>query len=176
MIPCTSLEPALPTQETAMKRILLLSLFVSTGTTTSAAAFELRQGDRVVLLGNTLVEREQRHGYWETALTTRFPDRDVTFRNLGWSGDTVFGEARAGFGSPADGFRLLTEHVLALKPTVLLIAYGINEAFEGEAGLLHRAVCLFFNSEKMVGGHFERGLQALKALSETAPLAAAQAR
>ncbi|HKB39128.1 MAG TPA: SGNH/GDSL hydrolase family protein [Gemmataceae bacterium] len=118
-----------------MKRILLLSLFVSTGTTTSAAAFELRQGDRVVLLGNTLVEREQRHGYWETALTTRFPDRDVTFRNLGWSGDTVFGEARAGFGSPADGFRLLTEHVLALKPTVLLIAYGINEAFEGEAGL-----------------------------------------
>jgi lysophospholipase L1-like esterase len=118
-----------------MKRILLLSLFVSTGTPASAAAFELRQGDRVVLLGNTLVEREQRYGYWETALTTRFPDRDVTFRNLGWSGDTVFGEARAGFGSPADGFRLLTEHVLALKPTVLLIAYGTNEAFEGEAGL-----------------------------------------
>jgi lysophospholipase L1-like esterase len=121
-----------------MKRILLPSLVVALLASPSiraADAFELGQGDRVVLLGNTLVEREQRFGYWETALTARFPDRDVTFRNLGWSGDTVFGEARAGFGSVADGFRHLTEHVLALKPTVLLIAYGTNEAFDGEAGL-----------------------------------------
>ncbi|MBI1916707.1 MAG: GDSL family lipase, partial [Planctomycetes bacterium] len=110
-----------------MNRFLFPSFFVAVLATPAARAadrIELRQGDRVVLLGNTLVEREQRFGYWETVLTTRYPDRDVTFRNLGWSGDTVLGEARAGFGSPADGFRHLTEHVLALKPTVLLVAYG----------------------------------------------------
>ena len=99
----------------------------------AAEGFTLHEGDRVVLVGSTLIEREQRYGYWETALTRRFPS--VTFRNLGWSGDTVFGDARAGFGTQADGFRHLKEHVLALKPTVLIIGYGTNESFEGPKGL-----------------------------------------
>jgi hypothetical protein len=101
----------------------------------AADDFKLADADRVVLLGNTLIEREQRRGYWELALTTRFPAARVTFRNLGWSGDTVFGEARAGFGKPADGFKHLKEHVLALKPTVLVIGYGSAEAFDGPKGL-----------------------------------------
>ena len=97
----------------------------------AAEKFSLRDGDRVVLVGSTLIEREQRYGYWETALTRRYPDKSITFRNLGWSGDTVFGDARAGFGSQADGFRHLKDHVLALKPTVIIIGYGTNESFEG---------------------------------------------
>jgi lysophospholipase L1-like esterase len=118
--------------------VLCWSLAVLLPTTTPARAadrFELKDGNRVVLIGSTLVEREQRHGYWEVALTARFPKRNVTFRNLGWSGDTVFGEAQAGFGSPADGFRHLKDHVLALKPTVLIVGYGSNESFDGESGL-----------------------------------------
>ena len=63
----------------------------------SAEPLKLDDGDRVVFLGNTLIEREQRYGWWELALTARFPGKKVTFRNLGWSGDTVFGEARAGY-------------------------------------------------------------------------------
>ena len=86
-----------------------------------------------MLIGSTLIEREQRDGYWETALTERYPG--VTFRNLGWSGDTVFGIAQASFGSVADGFKHLTEHVAAVKPTVIVVGYGTNESFEGEAGL-----------------------------------------
>jgi len=66
----------------------------------AAEPFEFKDGDRVVLLGNTLIEREQRYGYWETALTALHPNKDITFRNLGWSGDTVWGEARARFGGP----------------------------------------------------------------------------
>jgi lysophospholipase L1-like esterase len=99
-----------------------------------ADAITLVDGDRVVLVGNTLIEREQRYGYWETALTRLHPDRKVIFRNLGWSGDTVFGHARAGFGSTAEGFKHLKEHVLALKPAVILVAYGTNESFDGPAG------------------------------------------
>ncbi|HEV3203495.1 MAG TPA: SGNH/GDSL hydrolase family protein, partial [Gemmataceae bacterium] len=102
---------------------------------TWAAEFQLNEGDRVVLLGNTLIEREQKYGYWETMLTARHPDKNIIFRNLGWSGDTVFGHARAGFGSVADGFRHLKDHVLSLKPTVIILGYGLNESFEGEAGL-----------------------------------------
>jgi glycosyltransferase involved in cell wall biosynthesis len=104
----------------------------------SAAAqeqFELKDGDRVVFLGNTLIEREQKYGYWELMLTMAWPERNVTFRNLGWSGDTVWGESRAGFGSQADGFKKLVEEVNAAKPTVIFVGYGNVEAFEGEKGL-----------------------------------------
>src|SRR5437870_13651933 len=98
------------------------SLLLAAAQPEKSKPFELTDGDRVVLLGGTLIEREQRYGYWETALTGRHPDRNVLFRNLGWSGDTVFGEARAGFGTPADGFQRLKEHVRAVDPTVIVVA------------------------------------------------------
>ncbi len=100
-----------------------------------AGTFELKDGDRVVLLGATMIEQEQRYGYWEAALTSRWPERNVTFRNLGWSGDDVWGDARASFGTRADGFKALKDHVFALKPTVIIVGYGGNEAFDGAAGL-----------------------------------------
>lgn len=119
-------------------RSLVLSL-LCTATTAAVAAepppFELKDGDRVVFLGNTLIEREQKYGYWELMLTMAWPERNVTFRNLGWSGDTVWGESRAGFGTQADGFKKLVEEVNAAKPTVIFVGYGNVEAFDGEKGL-----------------------------------------
>jgi lysophospholipase L1-like esterase len=100
-----------------------------------AEKFELRDGDRIVLLGGTFIEREQQYGYLEAGLLSQFPGRKITVRNLGWSGDTVWGEARAGFGQPADGFKQLVAQVAALKPTVIVAAYGANESFAGPAGL-----------------------------------------
>src|SRR4051812_11088505 len=40
-------------------------------------AFELKAGDRVALIGDTLIEREQAHGWIELMLTARFADRDI---------------------------------------------------------------------------------------------------
>jgi len=77
----------------------------------SAGDFELVDGERVVLVGSTFVERDQIYSYLETRLVARYPQQAMTFRNLGWSGDTVFAEARAGFGSAADGFKHLREHI-----------------------------------------------------------------
>ncbi len=53
--------------------------------------FEFRDGDRVALVGDTLIEREPEYGYIEERLTIEFPDRNVIFRNLGWSADTPAG-------------------------------------------------------------------------------------
>lgn len=100
-----------------------------------AAGPELKDGDIVALIGNTFIEREGQYGYIETALTARYADRDIKFRNLGWSGDTVWCESRAYFGTPEDGFKHLLEHVDLVKPTVIILNYGVNEAFAGEAGL-----------------------------------------
>jgi len=101
----------------------------------AAPKFEIKDGDRIVWIGNTLIEREQRYGYWETALHAAFPKVNFTLRNLGWSGDTVFGEARAAFDPPSKGYERLVSLTLELKPTVIFVSYGTNESFEGEAGL-----------------------------------------
>jgi len=99
--------------------------------------FEFKDGDRIVWIGSTLVEREQRYGYWETALLAANADKRITVRNLGWSGDTVHGEARGrfDFDKPDVCFRQLVSLTLELKPTVIFICYGTNESFEGKEGL-----------------------------------------
>ncbi len=116
-------------------RPLLLAIWLLSAAGGTAAPFEFQPADRVALIGGTLVEREQRHGYWEAALTAKFPG--LTFRNLGWSGDTVFGDSRRRFEVNDEniGRKRLVDLAVAEKPTVLLICYGANEAFEGEAGL-----------------------------------------
>ena len=38
----------------------------------------------------------------------------------------------------------------------------------GQNNFFTRAICLIMNQEKMVGGYFEKGLQALKAVTEAA--------
>ncbi len=99
--------------------------------------FEFKDGDRVAWIGGTLVEREQRYGHWETALIAANPDKNITFRNLGWSGDTVHAESRGrfDFNSPEKCFKQLVDQTLALKPTVIFVSYGTNESFEGKDGL-----------------------------------------
>src|SRR5438445_7424913 len=119
----------------ALIRLLAVALSAVT-TGEGSSAFDLLDGDRVVFVGSTFIEREQRYGYLESALTCAWPARNITFRNLGWSGDTVWGEARAGFDTAREGYRRLIEQTLALKPTVLFIGYGTNESFAGKAGLI----------------------------------------
>src|SRR4051812_30738376 len=102
-----------------------------------AKPFEFKDGDRIVWLGNTLVEREQRYGYWETALLAANADKNITVRNLGWSGDTVYAEARGrfDFDKPDVCLKQLVSLTLELKPTVIFVSYGTNESFEGKEGL-----------------------------------------
>lgn len=99
------------------------------------APFELKDGDRVVLIGSTFLEREQRDGYLETALTGHFPRRHVTFRNLASSGDTVFGHARSFSDPDEQGFERLAKILAALEPTVAFVSYGWAESRDGDAGL-----------------------------------------
>lgn len=96
---------------------------------------EFRQGDKVALLGNTFIEREQKYGYIETALMLANPGKNLTFRNLGWSGETVFGHSRSYFGPPSEGFGRLQKLVAQEKPTLILLYFGANASYEGKDGL-----------------------------------------
>ncbi len=106
------------------------------------AGLELREGDRVIFLGDALIEQEQHHGWIELMLTTRFADRNVTFRNLGWSGDTPGGASREGLSllqagrEPAgEGWAQLVKQLEDAKPTVAFIGYGMASSFDGAEGL-----------------------------------------
>ena len=93
------------------------------------AALELRARDRIVLVGNTLAERMQLFNHFETLLYTRFPELQLTVRNLGWSGDTVALQPR-----PLN-FGTTPTHLYRQKADVILAFFGLNESFDGQAGL-----------------------------------------
>jgi glucose/arabinose dehydrogenase len=98
-----------------------------------APKFELKDGDRVLFIGDTFFEREGDYGHIETRLTAAFPDRNVTFRNLAWAGDTPMGRARASFDwnkSEADWLKRVKEQVALAKPTVAFLSYGMTAALE----------------------------------------------
>ncbi|QDV19331.1 GDSL-like Lipase/Acylhydrolase [Gimesia panareensis] len=96
---------------------------------------KLKSGDRVIFLGNTMIERAQKFGRWEEVLLRSFPEAKLSFRNLGWSGDTVWADSRGIFDPPAVGYQRMIKQIKDLKPTVILLGYGGNEAFAGEKGL-----------------------------------------
>ncbi|MEZ5303975.1 MAG: SGNH/GDSL hydrolase family protein [Verrucomicrobiales bacterium] len=114
-------------------RRLALAALIAAALSPQATAdpLSLKDGDRVVLLGNTVIERAASYGYVEAALTAAHPDAAITFRNLGWSGDTVFGDARSYFGPPEEGFQRLEALLKDLKPSVVIACYGAFEAFDG---------------------------------------------
>jgi putative heme-binding domain-containing protein len=99
--------------------------------------FEIDPNDRVALVGDTFIEREQEYGWLETILYTRFADRHFTVRNVGWSADTPMGESRAAFdfSDPNKGFERLITNIMDVKPTVVFIDYGMASSFDGDAGL-----------------------------------------
>jgi lysophospholipase L1-like esterase len=105
------------------------------GASDQSAGFQLQDGDRVVFLGNSLFEEDLRYGYLEYMLATAFADKKITFRNIGWGGDTVFGDARSYYTSPPTAYDLLIQQLSETKPTVVFLAYGANEATKGKEGI-----------------------------------------
>jgi len=93
------------------------------------ARLELQAHDRVVLLGNTLADRQQYFNHFETTLLVVFPSLDLTVRNLSRSGDTMTLQPRPlNFGDAAT-------HLTAQRADVILAFFGLNESFAGEQGL-----------------------------------------
>ena len=79
---------------------------------------QIRDGDRVLFIGDTLIEREGTYGYLETRMHEQFPNRKFIVRNLGFSGDTPLGWSRANFDPPAKGWDRLKEQLALVRPTI----------------------------------------------------------
>ena len=121
-----------------------LVLLASLGLIRSALAgdFLIRDGDRVVFLGDSITEQRLYTTYIEAYVVTRHPNWKLSFRNVGWGGDTSWLRQRA---HPNEGQlfaaeesaqqkmiedsvgRGLKRDVLPLKPTVVTVKFGMND-------------------------------------------------
>jgi lysophospholipase L1-like esterase len=134
--------PAMPLFQNAALGAALMTVVALTPLSAQETAgtgdkkvFEFKDGDRLVLLGSTVLEREQRYSTLEPLLALAAGETKISVRNLAWSGDTVYGHARSYFGPPNEGLERLSGHLELLKPTVVLLCYGSEMAFEGLGGL-----------------------------------------
>jgi putative heme-binding domain-containing protein len=146
-----------------MKRLLLaLSFCYAFVSFAHAQDFELKKGDHICIVGNTLADRMQHFGWLETLIHARFPQDELVFRNLGYSGDEIY-DYQGGketfrlrsmdFGTPdqwlagsapipqpkklnpnAPVEQNRFEHTNT-KADVIFAFFGYNESFAGEKGL-----------------------------------------
>ena len=78
--------------------------------------FFFRDGDRVVMIGDSITEQHLYSNYVEMWTVTRFPHWKITFRNVGIGGDrSVGGNAR------------FARDVLLHKPTAMTVDFGMND-------------------------------------------------
>ena len=86
---------------------------------------KLQKADHIALIGNTLGERTQHDGWLEALIQSRFPQDELTFRNLCVAADEVKTRIRVdGFGSP-------DEWLQRTGADVIFAFFGYNESFAG---------------------------------------------
>jgi len=119
-----------------------------------AEPLELRKGDHICIIGNTLAERMQHDGWLEALLHARHPEHELTIRNLGYSADELTTRLRSmDFGTPdqwlqgeapipqqnklnADApVRKNRFELTGTQADVIFAFFGCNESFAGEPGL-----------------------------------------
>jgi lysophospholipase L1-like esterase len=109
-----------------------------------AGEFFIRDGDRVVFLGDSITEQRLYTTYIEAYALSRFPNWKLSFRNAGWGGDTAWLRMRLGTDevqlfAADDGKQTelvkrsvtfgLQRDVLPLEPTVVLVKFGMNDHY-----------------------------------------------
>ena len=92
-------------------------------------SLELKPGEHVAIIGNTLADRFQHSGWFETFVYSKYPNLDLVFRNLAVAGDEVALRPR-----PAD-FGSADEWLKKVQADVIFAFFGFNESFHGPEGL-----------------------------------------
>ena len=93
------------------------------------ARLELKPGDHIALVGNTLADRFQHSGHLESLIVAKHPKHDLVFRNLAAAGDEVALRHRSeNFGAP-------DQWLERVKADVVFAFFGFNESFKGFDGI-----------------------------------------
>ncbi len=111
-------------------RFFLVLAFAACVSVFALGEIPLETGANVLFYGNSLVERLGEQGELEAWVQLARPEADLHFRSLAWTGDEVGNRQRA------EGYAEHLKNLLALWPSkMVVVGFGMNEAFAGEAGL-----------------------------------------
>ncbi len=102
------------------KLSLLVLVVVGLGAPARAADFFFKNGDTVVMIGDSITEQHLYSNYVEMWTVTRFPNWKLTFRNTGIGGDTSGG-----------GNGRFKRDVARYHPTAMTVDFGMNDAGYG---------------------------------------------
>ncbi|MEX2577784.1 MAG: PVC-type heme-binding CxxCH protein [Verrucomicrobiales bacterium] len=91
----------------------------------TALPLKLEKGDRIAFIGNTLFDRAQNFGWFESSLYLAHPEHDLVIRNFAWSADEIDLQPRP------DNFATVKQHLTREKIDVVFAAFGYNESFDG---------------------------------------------
>jgi lysophospholipase L1-like esterase len=90
--------------------------------------FPLKDGQRVVFLGDSLTADGRFIAYLDAYLCTRFPDRRVELINLGLPSETVSGLSEPDHPYPRPNVHDRIDRALELsRPNVVVLCYGMND-------------------------------------------------
>ena len=107
---------------------ILLALIFAISTEGQNAQVAFKKGDHVCCIGNTMADRMQHHGWLETYIHKLFPEHDLVFRNLAFSGDELKKRPRS------ENFGSADQWLEKCKADVIFCFFGYNEALNGAAG------------------------------------------
>jgi lysophospholipase L1-like esterase len=128
--------------KTFFNTLMVAAALAAVSTSPKADEFLIHDGDRVVFLGDSITEQRLYTTYIEGYTLSRHPDWKLSFRNVGWGGDTSWLRQRAHpdeaklFAAAPEAQEQMIEKavkngldrdVLPLHPTFVTIKFGMND-------------------------------------------------
>ncbi len=95
----------------------------------SVLPLTFRKNERIAFVGNSLAERMNLFGHFETLVQTRFPQLNLVIRNFGFPADEVGVQQRS------DNYTLIDDPLAVFGPETFICFFGFNESFAGPQGL-----------------------------------------
>ena len=80
---------------------------------------------KIAAVGNSLAERMNLYGYFETLMHTRYPNAEIQFRNFGWPADAVDFQQRP------SNYTKIDDPLEVFRPGRFMCFFGYNESFAG---------------------------------------------
>jgi glucose/arabinose dehydrogenase/mono/diheme cytochrome c family protein len=118
------------------------------------SSLTVKRGAHIVLIGGNLGSRMMNYGHFETEMHLRYPDSELTIRNMCDGGDTPGFRPHSGRSSPwafpgaeafqtelarnsgSEGhFETPDQWLTRLKADIIIAFFGYSESFQGEQGL-----------------------------------------
>lgn len=109
----------------AFLAVALASLSVARPALAADEPFFFRDGDRAMILGDSITQQQQYSALIETYTLSRFPKWKISFRNTGWGADTMGLRMRKNLDHGFD------RDLKPLAPTAVTIDFGMNDARNG---------------------------------------------